>query len=40
VLKRILDNWGPMWTDANFSMLVKVSSRGWSPYKLLSTYFG
>jgi hypothetical protein len=40
VLSRILDNWGPMWTDANFSMLVKVSARGWAPYKLLSIYFG
>ena len=40
VLTRLAQDWGPKWTDANFSGLVKVSATGWTPYKSLSTLFG
>ena len=40
VLNSLVDDWGPKWTDANFSGLVKVSANGWAPYKHLPIYFG
>lgn len=40
VLSSMVEDWGPKWTDANFSGLVKVSASGWEPYRLLPIYFG
>ena len=40
VLSSMVKEWGPKWTDANFSMLVKVSASGWSPYGLMPIFFG
>ena len=40
VLQSMVEEWGPQWTEANFSGLVKVSASGWAPYKLMSSFFG
>jgi hypothetical protein len=40
ILNSLVDDWGPKWTDANFSGLVKVSAAGWAPYKSMSSFFG
>ena len=40
VLASLVDDWGPRWTEANFSALVKVSASGWAPYKSLSCFLG
>lgn len=33
ILSSMVEDWGPKWTDANFSGLVKVSASGWEAYK-------
>lgn len=40
ILSSMVTDWGPKWTDANFSGLVKVSASGWEPYKLMAIFFG
>jgi len=40
VLRSMVEEWGPKWTDANFSGLVKVSASGWAPYQLFSVLLG
>jgi len=40
VFSSMVENWGPNWTEANFSGLVKVSASGWAPYNYLPIFFG
>lgn len=40
VFSSMVEDWGPKWTDANFSGLVKVSASGWAPYNYLPIFFG
>jgi hypothetical protein len=35
VMTSLVSDWGPCWTEAEFSGLVKVSASGWSPYLVL-----
>ena len=40
VMVSLVTDWGPCWTEAEFSGLVKVSASGWAPYLIMQQMFG
>jgi len=39
VMMSLVTDWGPCWTEAEFSGLVKVSASGWAPYLIMQQMF-
>ncbi len=39
VMMSLVADWGPCWTEAEFSGLVKVSASGWAPYLIMQQLF-
>lgn len=39
VMMSLVTEWGPCWTEAEFSGLVKVSASGWEPYLIMKQLF-
>jgi hypothetical protein len=39
VMTSLVTDWGPCWTEAEFSGLVKISASGWAPYLIMKQLF-
>ena len=39
VMVSLVTEWGPCWTEAEFSGVVKVSASGWEPYLIMRQLF-